>query len=63
MKSMIQSNRLILNLVTGFLLVIQLLPVASAGVILVAFEANYELFYGKTKAANARLSLSQSGDN
>jgi len=59
---MIHDNRLIQNLTIGFLLVIHLLPVASAEVPLAAFEANYELFYGKTKAAKARLSLSQTSD-
>ena len=57
------SRRLLQNLTIGFLLVIQLLPVVFAEVPLVAFEANYELFYGKLKAANAQLSLSQSGNN
>jgi len=60
---MIHSNRLIQNLTIGFLLVIQLLPVVSAEVPLATFEANYELFYGKTKAASAQLTLSQTGGN
>ena len=51
------------NMVVYCLLVIQLLPVASAEVPLAAFEANYELFYGKMKAAKAQISLSQTGDN
>jgi hypothetical protein len=57
------SRRLLQNLTIGFLLVIQLLPVVSAEVPLVAFEANYELFYGKSRAADAQLSLAQAGDN
>jgi hypothetical protein len=57
------GSRSLQNLTMGFLLAIQLLPVASAEVPLVAFEANYELFYGKSRAADARLSLAQTGDN
>lgn len=60
---MIHSNQLRQILITGFLLVMQLPPVVSAEVPLAAFEANYELFYGKTKAANAQLTLSQTGAN
>jgi hypothetical protein len=57
------NRRLLKDLTMGFLLAIQLLPVASAEVPLVAFEANYELFYGKSRAADAQLSLAQAGDN
>ena len=57
------SRRLILKMAMGCLLVLQLLPVVTAEVPLVAFEANYELFYGKSKAAIAQLSLTQTGDN
>jgi hypothetical protein len=57
------SRRLLKDLAMGFLLVFQFLPVASAEVPLVAFEANYELFYGKSRAADAQLSLAQAGDN
>ncbi len=57
------SRRLSKNLTIGSLLVIQLLPAVYAEVPLTAFEANYELFYGKTRAADAQLSLSQAEDS
>jgi len=57
------SRRLLKDLTIGFLLVIQLLPAVSAEVPLTAFDANYELFYGKMRAADAQISLSQAGDN
>ncbi len=57
------SRQLILNIAMACLLVLQLLPVVSAEVPLAAFEANYILYYGKTKAAIAQLSLTRTGDN
>jgi hypothetical protein len=55
-------RRLIRNVTTGCLLALQLVPVVSAEVPLTAFQANYELYYGKSKVANAQVNLSQSGD-
>jgi len=57
------NKQLIRNLTISSLLVLQLLPVVSAEVPLAPFEANYELFYGKTKFAKAHLSLAQTGEN
>ena len=57
------SKLLVRNLTIGGLLVLQLLPAVSAEVPLTAFEANYKLYYGKMKAANARLSMAQTGDD
>ena len=57
------SKLLFRNLTIGGLLVLQLLPAVSAEVPLTAFEANYKLYYGKMKAANARLTMAQTGDD
>jgi hypothetical protein len=55
-------RRLIRSITIGCLFALQLVPVVSAEVPLAAFQANYELFYGKSKVANAQINLSQSGD-
>jgi hypothetical protein len=57
------GKRLIRDVTIGCLLLLQLAPMAFAREPLSAFEANYELFYGKTKAGNAKISLTQDGDN
>lgn len=56
------ARSLIRNTVIGCLLALQLVPVVSAEFPLIAFQANYELYYGKSKVANAQIKLSRSGD-
>lgn len=57
------GTRLIRDVTIGCLLILQLAPMAFAQDPLSAFKANYELFYGKMKAGNAKISLTQAGDD
>ncbi len=44
------------------LLAVQLLPAVAAEVQLTAFNANYKIYYGNLKVANAQIKLSRSGN-